>query len=255
MTKQKLYVTFGVGCACLVSLVLVVALIVRAKATPTDEETAGLIPPKELKNTRPPALHRSPAAPSSLDMLELVDASKDAIAGRWGFQERALITSDVQWSRLQLPCIPPEEYDLRIKVTRKRGVNSLNVGVVLSGKQGMLVLDGWDGRTNCLLLGDGSEPATGDASVPNLKVLKWNKPTELLVQVRRDAVSLAVDGKKLIDWKGEPAELFLPSGYFVPERRALTLGSWETIFRIDEYVLIPVTGQPTLTRVETAKTP
>lgn len=231
---------------------LTVILVARASRRGTDEEDdeTALWPVDQLQDLRSPSAIPPASAPGTIDLIDLIQISKDAVAGAWGFQERALITSSTGWGRLQIPCIPPDEYDLKLIVTRKRGVNSLNMGIVVDGRQGMLVFDGWDNRTSCLMLGDGSDPGNNETSVTERKFLKWNKPVTIEVSVRRGAVSAAVNGGKVIQWQGKSSDLFIQSGFYVPNPQTLLIGSWESIFRIDEMTLTAVTGSARRLREE-----
>jgi hypothetical protein len=223
--------------------------LLKPSAPPRPSDALSpLVPEESLKATRMPLPAGEARAPGELDLLDLIDVPKDAVAGAWGFQDRGLITASTQWGRLQVPCVLPEEFDLKMTVCRKRGVNSLNLGFPFLGSQGMLVLDGWDGRTQCLMLGDGSNPSTNETSVTNRKVFKWNLPTSIMLSVRKTGITLSVGGKPLIDWKGSSSELFFSSGFNVPNPRTLVLASWESVFRIDECLLTPIGGTPTLLR-------
>jgi hypothetical protein len=234
--------------AYLAGIVLVSFLVVRgtvARLASSRDEPPELIPESRRSDSR---IGSSPLhGGSSLDLLDRVQTSRDGIAGVWGFQNRALITPAVRRGRLQLPCVPPEEYDLRFVVTRKRGTNALVVGFVQSGRQGVAVLDGLDGLKSWVFLaGVGSydsNPTRRDG-----KLLKWNKEAEVLLSVRRSGVVISVDAKDVVTWKGDPEELSLPSEFAVPHPGALFVGSWETVYQLDEIGLTPITGVPTLLR-------
>jgi hypothetical protein len=66
--------------------------------------------------------------------------------------------------------------------------------------------------------------------------------------VRKGSVAVQVNGNAVLEWKGEVKQLSLWPDWTVPEKRALFLGSWESVFRLDELVLTPVSGRATLLR-------
>lgn len=220
---------------------------VHARRTSMPEDSDDLVPESKLKDSRPPGPGPSSASPERIDLLDRVSVSKDRVEGVWGFQDRALITSSIRKGRLQLPCIPPDEYDLDLKIARKQGTNAFSVGFVQDGRQGMLVLDGLDGLTTWIFL---SSAATHEANPTRAsgKFLRWNKPVHLKIAVRKTGVAVEADGKPVLSWKAKPGDLFLPPEFAVPNARTLFLGSWETVYRIDELILTPVQGTPTFLR-------
>lgn len=54
------------------------------------------------------------AAPSTLDLLALVDPAKDAVSGSWKTNEEGLVGGPGDLTRIELPYEPPEEYDFRV---------------------------------------------------------------------------------------------------------------------------------------------
>jgi hypothetical protein len=226
--------------------VLVFVIVRGATARGSDVDPTELIPERKLKEIRPGRPASVQASAQGTDLLDLIEAPKDAVAGVWGFQDRALITSGVAWGRLQVPCLPPEEYDLALRVTRKRGVSSFHVGLVQDGHQGMIVFDGEDGRTSWISLSTGSE--TDNETLTPGKVLKWNRETRLVISVRKDRIAVAADGKPVLEWKGNGSRHAFPAGWNVPQAKALFLGSSDSVFRIDEATLIPVAGAARLLR-------
>jgi hypothetical protein len=214
---------------------------------PSSDPTA-LVPTEQLLRTRPgsgPLTVFERAA--EIDLLNTIQVAEDAVAGDWGFQNRALITSSVPWGRLQLSCVPPEEYDLKLRVTRKRGAGSLDLGIALGGVQGALVLDGEDGTLSWVVRA-GTLTAEGNDTARSARIFRWNRPTSLQVSVRKEGISVAAEGKEILRWKGDAKELAIPPGFAVPNGQCLVLGSRDTIFRIDEFILVPVSGSPTFLR-------
>jgi len=231
-------------------LVLVKTLVlggIRMQEDPRADKPAILPSGERL------ALDRSPPTPTQLppagelDLLSRVQVRQDAVCGSWGFQAAALYTSPDLWGRLQFPCIPPEEYDWKIRATRKQGAGALVVGIVYRARQGTFRVDGEAGETTWLDLAAAEDPSSNPTAVKG-KRLKWNRPATLLLRVRASGISLAVDGNRVLEWKGIPEDLRLPPELRVPDRRVLFVGGTESMFRLDEVTLIPVTGSPTFLR-------
>jgi hypothetical protein len=226
----------GIG---VIAFVVIRGAVARG-ASQLNDPTA-LVPEKDLKEVRAPLPQGPTADGTSIDLLDLLQFPKDVIAGVWGFQDRALITSGVQWGRLQVPVIPPQEYDLSLKVSRKRGVGSLNIGFVQNGRQGMLVVDADEGKLSYFSVSDTGEPADDETRSVG-KVLKWNRECRINLFVRNEKVAVTVDGKTLIEYQGRETRFAFRPGWNVAHPKALFLGTWESIFRIDEMTLKPITG-------------
>ena len=231
--------------------VLVFAARAGTAKSGTGREDVDVPSPEKLSKVRPalaspPPAAGAPAPAAALDLLDLLRLPEDAIAGEWGFQDRALITPSDRNARVQILCTPPEEYDLNVLVTRKRGVNSLGIGLVVGGRQTMVALDGNDGATSWIFTNPEDHSLNPTTYVGRL--LRYNRATRVSCSVRKTGIRVTVDGKTAIDWKGDTNDLYLLPHYLVPHRQSLVFGSWESSFRIDELTLVPVTGAPTLLR-------
>jgi hypothetical protein len=250
MMFLKRHLKAALTCLGAVGVLIVVVLVATSTAAKNGvvEEGADLLPAKKLLKSRPKKISdtAAPLPPQTLDLLDLIQASQDSIAGDWGFQDRALVTSSIKWGRLQVPCVPPEEYDLQLTVTRKKGANSFNIGLGVDGRQTMVVLDGQDGVTSWLYTHMEDSPVKETAV--SGRTLRYNTRTQVTCAVRKSGIAVKVDGKSVIDWKGNLLDLYLEPAWQVPSSKALILGSYESAFLIDEVRLTPVTGSCTLLR-------
>jgi hypothetical protein len=222
---------------------LVVLKVAMARSGAKNE----VIPVDRLKNTRAPAAVASAPPAGPIDLLDLIRITEDSVAGTWGFFDRALVTPRTPRARLQIPCIPPEEYDLNLVVTRKDGTDSLNLGIVVGGRQAMIVLDGHNGIESWFSVAGTTGTGDNETRVAT-RIFKWGRPVPLTVSVRKGAVSVSSQGKPLLDWKGSPADLELHPEFRVLHDEALLIASWDTMFKIDEMTLQPVSGSPKLLR-------
>jgi len=249
LRRKRVITGAAVGSCAFLALVIAVAAAARGASSADPQD---LVPEKDLEAARP-ALPAGVPPPSdaAIDLLDLVEVDKDVLAGVWGFQGRALITGAVEYGRLQIPCVPPEQYDLTLVVTRKRGVQSLNLGFAIAGRQAMVAIDANEGQTSALSLAGGSEFFDNETRHDG-KVLKWNKKSVVKVFVRKSSVTVTVDERTIIDWSGSAAALAFPPGWSVTNPKALFLGSWDSVFRIDELTLTPREGSATVLRQKRA---
>src|SRR6185503_6591587 len=97
------------------------------------------------------AFLRKPAAPRAVDLLALVDPKRDGVSGDYVMDGRTLVTpAATDYARIQIPYVPPAEYDLVMEVERTQGDNCLAIGLV-GQQQFVCVLDGGFGTDNSAL--------------------------------------------------------------------------------------------------------
>ena len=121
----------------------------------------------------------------------------------------------------------PEEYDLTVVVERVgKGDKDFAIGIVAGGSTCAYHFDAWDGTKSVLALIAGQE---GEAVAG--RVFQPGKPRTVKVQVRKDALSILLDGKEFwksrMDWK----QVTTHSSITLKEKGRLFLmaagGSWK----------------------------
>jgi hypothetical protein len=248
--NRKHVTIVGIAAAGLFVVAMALYLRGRSAASDADASTNAQTPEiptlkrKARRGTTPKEVDLS----GKMDLLDFIDAKADTIAGSWGFDDKSLVTSGVSWGRLQLPVVPPEEYDLEFRAVRTGGTNSLNIGLVVGDRQVVLIFDGWDKGDKAGLDRIADKSFFENESTYTGKVFPVGKPAKVHCKVRAGSIGIQVNGNAVIDWKGDPKELAIWPDWAVPEKRALFIGSWESVFRLDELVLKPVKGQATLLR-------
>ena len=173
------------------------------------------------------------------DLLRMIDPERDAIAGTWKFEEKVLKCPDSDEGRLQIPFEPPEEYDLRVVVSRHEGNDELILGIVVGGNQVLVEL-----RTDSAGLSRvDDEDADSNGTGIKVPMFPDDRRRSITCSVRKDRIRVAVDGKQLIDWQGKATRLSVEDAWSVPEKRALFLGADDTVYHFHELTLIPISGR------------
>jgi hypothetical protein len=182
-------------------------------------------------------------ARAPLDLLALLDVEKDAVAGAWKWEGRALVTPARPFHRIQIPYAPPAEYDVTVVVERTGPSNSLNLGLVLDGRQFLVILDGFiNGEfVSGLDLVDGKSFYANETTHRGVLVAE-GKPVAVRCAIRKDRVRVTVDGKAAVDWKADPRRLSLYPSWAVPDKQAMLLGTWSSVVKIRRAELRPVSG-------------
>lgn len=177
------------------------------------------------------------------DLLRLIDPEKDTVEGAWKLEEGALVCAQKRpWARLQIPYIPPDEYDLTIVAERREGLEAINIGLVRGDAQFHAVVDGWSATMSGLSMID-KRWANANETTARGRLLENGRPATILCSIRKDGVSMTVDGRKVFDWKGDYARLGNISPLTVPDRRALYINSFNCVYRFSRMTVTPVSGQ------------
>jgi hypothetical protein len=187
----------------------------------------------------------APGAPASRDinLLKHVDQALGAVEGEWKFDGPALVTPNVKFGRIQIWYVPPEEYDVRMVAERSSGANSIVLGLVSGGRPFMVAIDAFEhDPASGVEMIDAKSFADNETAVAG-RLLEIGKRGTIVVSVRKKSIGVTVNGKKIVDWKGEPEQLSLHPKWKMPHKEALWLGAFGCVYRIHELMLVPITGE------------
>jgi hypothetical protein len=176
--------------------------------------------------------------PSRVDLLNRIDLAKDSVAGKWTLDGKTLVSPPSDAARFQLQYVLPREYDLLLKVQRKQGTNAFVVGLVCDGSPCMASFDVFyePAHMSGLQMIDG-QPFTSNETLHRGNVFQDGKSAEIVCSVRKKSVVVSVDGKKLFSFKGEGKRLTSNPVWAIPNREALYVGSWQSVYAISKIEL------------------
>jgi hypothetical protein len=203
------------------------------------EATATSDAPRSLERPLLP----SPRPAEAIDLLALVDVKQDHVAGEWTLEGGRLTSPKQYGARIELPYVPPAEYELTIIAEPLDEPNGLILGNICGGQR-FLALTSYD-------LGD--EPASAlenvagknvgaNATTVRRAVFQKNRPSCLVCTVRKDSVTVTCDGHPLLEWKGDPQELSLGDYWKTPHENVLFLGAYDCRYRFSRATLVPLSG-------------
>ncbi|MBI2933833.1 MAG: hypothetical protein HYY16_19490 [Planctomycetes bacterium] len=178
---------------------------------------------------------------SRIDLLGIIDVSKDARQGEWRFVGRALATPSGAFDRLELPYALPAEYDLELVVERKEGTNSLNLGLACGEARFMLIVDGWDAPVTGLEILDGRPFFNNETTVAGPLLPPGGRRT-IVCSVRRERVVVTLDGRRIIDWKADYPAARMYEEWEAARTDTLLVGSWRSVFHVHRLEVTPVKG-------------
>lgn len=205
-------------------------------------------PPSAAK----PAAWKVPAIEGtgpSVDLLSLINLASDVVAGNWTKQSGALVSSiEDRHSRVLLPGKAPENYQLRIRGVRVEG-ETLGIGLVIGGRLVRLEVDGYRRRVTSLATVD-SRPGDANATTQRIDdVLGGDQPYMVVCTVRGETLTVTVNEKTVLEWRGSSERLGLPYEWAIPTKGKdrLFVGSYLALHRIEEISLValPAVVTPT----------
>lgn len=180
---------------------------------------------------------------TAVDLLSLVDVARDKVQGDWALEGGVLTLVRGGFpSRIQIPYEPPLEYDLTVVAERIEGQAGILIGLVRDTAQVTAAIDDHAGTASGLATIDGKLSNSNETTVLGLQ-LTTKKAATLLYSVRRDDISVSIDGKKLFAFKGGNERLANYGPFVVPNRRALSVGCGNARYAISKMTLQPVSGQ------------
>ena len=211
----------------------------------------GLAPPPgdvDPTDRAAPTRPAPPAPADAVDLLALADPARDTVAGRWQRDERdgrVVIEAARDFgARLEIPYALPEAYRLTVIAEPLDEPNGLTFGLRAGGRR-FLVLLSFDAdgvRVSALENVDGKNVADNPTRVTGDLFLR-RRPAAIVCTVLPGRVRVAVDGRDLIDWQGDPGRLSLSDYWRTPRDEAIFLGAYDCGYRFLRATLEPLAGE------------
>ncbi len=201
------------------------------------------------KSVNPRAAPRGKPS-SAVNLLSRINVDRNRIAGEWSSAADQLISPIDGMTRLGVPYVMPDLYDLTLTVERTSGTRGFGLVFPVQGQPAALVIDGQNASQTKLANGSGGQST--DEPVFEGQLLFPNRPVEFFIQVRRGRISVAADGKEILKWKGD-ASYFQPSvreSFSNPKPRELMLVSLASAFRVSK---LDVSSPPKAAETESGK--
>ncbi len=150
-----------------------------------------------------------PARP--VDLLALVDLDKDVVRGKWTRDKNAYVCEVPQGSNadLELPYIPPEEYDFRVSFTRTRGQDSIDLLLTHGRRDFAFCMDPHDGGRCGLdrVAGKAYHETSGPSTAKVTNSFLIGQRHNVLIQIRKGNIKTYIDDKVVLDYPTDYANL------------------------------------------------
>ena len=181
-------------------------------------------------------------ADKPVDLLKMIDLKRHVVQGRFAVRGGVLLSDASQQCMLQLPYIPPEEFDIELDAERLKGGDCLGLAVPTGRSQPGIIIDGLSSTFSGINRLDGKDGQGNEATFRG-HVFPDRGGIKVVYRVRRNSITVIVDDKTIIDWKGNPERLSFDSYREFPDKRTIGITTVNTCFRISRMELKPVTGE------------
>lgn len=178
-----------------------------------------------------------------VDLLKMIDPTKDAVAGKWEFKDGKLVSDKTPGARLQFNYHPPEEYDFRAVFTRVQGQEGVVILLSRLQKDFHLGLSGYENKISGF--GEVKGAATNSNSTTVQSSIQNGQSYTVLVEVRKDGLKAYLNGSLLTQHKTDYSDLTLPQYWALRGKNMLGVGSHEspTMFHKVEVKELNVKGK------------
>jgi hypothetical protein len=193
-----------------------------------------------------------------IDLLALVDVSKNTVQGNWSIDNGSLRCQDPNAAaRIILPVTVTGDYHLRVIFTQVSAASSLrgaNILFSVGARRQKLALDGFGRHISGLGNINHRTAAWNETKTDELVLVNDQRYTvDLRVNVLGTTgyVEAHVDDKPLVRWSGPIASLSLPDGESLGNSSLLGLSIWHGTYLFHEARLKIIDGEATLLRDST----
>jgi len=172
------------------------------------------------------------AAGAEVDLLAQVDPGRDAVSGKWIKAGDGTLDSPKEYgARLELPGEVPAGYRLTAIAEPLDEPNGLILGQVSGGNR-FLVLLGFGGENPGSAIENVDGRNVGDNETTRWgKVFEKGRPALVTIDVTKEGVRVEVDGRQVINWKGDASRLSLSDYWETPNVERLFLGAYDCRYR------------------------
>ena len=184
-------------------------------------------------------------AAESVDLLSMIDVEKDAVAGDWQKKDGILEAPKRFGARIEIPFEPPAEYELTVIATPLDEPNGLILGQLL-GEHRFLTLVNYaasQGKPASALENVDGQNVGSNPTTLLADLLRKDRPSQIIVTVRKDSVVVRCDGRAIIDWQGKPEQLSLGDYWKTPNAGVLFLGAYDCRYRFLRVSLAAISGE------------
>jgi hypothetical protein len=178
-----------------------------------------------------------------LDLLGIADVETCWCVGQWSRDGDRLLSPKQYGARLELPYSPPDEYRLVLIVEPLDEPDGLILGQRSGGNRFVTLLNFTPQKDGLSAIENVHGRNVGNETTFTGNLFQKNRPSQVIVAVRKGGVTIAVDGRTIVNWKGPPDSLSLSGYWKTPDETALFLGAYDCRYRFHRITLEPASGE------------
>lgn len=168
-----------------------------------------------------------------VDLLAMLDVKKDSVAGDWKFKDKLLLGPGTPDAKLAFPVRPSGDYTFTVKFKRTEGLGGPILCLPVGERHVNFALDAYNGEFTALEAVDGAYVNfPGNPTQIRGKHVVTNQSHTLEATVRRNGdtatIRIDLDGKRLVDWSGNPNRFTLHPAWRLNDDRQIGLRSWQS---------------------------
>ncbi len=178
-----------------------------------------------------------------IDLLSLANPATCWSHGDWTREAGKLQSSKNFGVRLQLPYSPPNEYRLTFVVEPLDKPNGLVLGQRSGEKRFATLYNYTHGENTFTAIEDIDGRNVGNDTTFTGKLFQKDRLSQVIVTVRKTGVTMVVDGREIVNWKGTSDRLSLSDYWKTPNDKALFIGAYDCRYRFHRITLEPISGK------------
>ncbi len=179
---------------------------------------------------------REPAA-EPRDLLALLKPDQAWSQGQWTLEEGHLTSPKEYGARMELPATDLQEYRLTLVLEPLDEPNGLIVGNCIDGHRFAALFSYQSGEEQLSALENVDGRNVGNETTFSGRLFRKKQLSQVIVAVNRGRVSMMVDGRRIVDWKGDVSRLSLSDYWSTPNQTTLFLGAYDCRYRFHRITL------------------
>jgi len=177
-----------------------------------------------------------------VDLLALADPKTCWKSAEWSRVDGRLESPRQYGARLEIPYEPPAEYRITLIVEPLDEPNGLLVGHRLGGQRFVTLCSFTPAETALSAIENVDGQNVGNDTTHEGALFQKNRLSQVIIDVHKAGVTMTVDGRRIVDWKGDAKRLSLSNYWRTPRENAMFLGAYDCRYRFYRVSLEPITG-------------
>lgn len=179
---------------------------------------------------------------TEVDLLKMANPDTCWTHGQWSKSDRVLESPKMFGAKLQLPWSPPDEYRLTLIVEPLDTPNGLILGHRSANHRFATLLAYGEPNQQRTAIENIDGQNVGNESTFVGNILQQNRLSQLIITVKKQSVTVAVDGRTIVAWKGTPDQFSLSDYWKTPDATAMFVGTYDCRYRFHRITMQTLSG-------------